>query len=196
MNKVATVEQYLLKHQNRISELELLRDCLLESGLQESIKWGAPVYTLNGKNVIGIGAFKSYVGLWFYQGVFLKDPKGILINAQENKTKAMRQMRFDSYENMDIKIIKEYISEAIENQRLGKMAQPEKRAVPPIPELIQKAFKNDLSLKNAFLLLSDSCKREYIEYIDEAKKEETKLRRLTKIIPLILNKKGLNDQYK
>ena len=51
--------------------------------LEENVKWGTPVYSLNGKNVVGITAFKSYVGLWFFQGIFLKDPFKYLVNAQE-----------------------------------------------------------------------------------------------------------------
>jgi uncharacterized protein YdeI (YjbR/CyaY-like superfamily) len=37
------------------------------------LKWGIPTYTVNGKNLVGIGAFKTYVGLWFFNGSFLKD---------------------------------------------------------------------------------------------------------------------------
>ena len=61
----------------------------METELLETIKWGVPVYTLNDKNVLGMGAFKSYVGIWFFQGAFLDDPQKKLINAQEGKTKAL-----------------------------------------------------------------------------------------------------------
>jgi uncharacterized protein YdeI (YjbR/CyaY-like superfamily) len=55
-----------------------------------------PVYALKGKNVAGFSAFKSWAGIWFFQGVFLKDEKGVLINAQEGTTKGLRQWRFKS----------------------------------------------------------------------------------------------------
>lgn len=53
--------------------------------MEENLKWGMPVYSLEGVNVAGIVAFKNYVALWFYQGVFLKDDKKVLYNAQEGK---------------------------------------------------------------------------------------------------------------
>ncbi|TAK29808.1 MAG: hypothetical protein EPO28_19055 [Saprospiraceae bacterium] len=40
--------------------LTLLRGILLSSEMEETGKWGAPVYTINGKNVAGLAAFKSY----------------------------------------------------------------------------------------------------------------------------------------
>ena len=53
--------------------LIVLREIIRSTELIETLKWGGPVYTLGGKNVVGIGSFKSYVGLWFFQGAFLKD---------------------------------------------------------------------------------------------------------------------------
>ena len=94
MKKDTTVLDYIEKHQTYMKELVLLRDILNNTDLEETIKWGAPCYTINGKNIVGMAAFKSYIGLWFHQGVFLKDLKKVLINAQEGTTKALRQWRF------------------------------------------------------------------------------------------------------
>jgi uncharacterized protein YdeI (YjbR/CyaY-like superfamily) len=58
-----------------VEELELLYSIVRSTELEETVKWGGPCFTINGKNVLGIGGFKSYVGIWFHQGVFLKDPK-------------------------------------------------------------------------------------------------------------------------
>ena len=67
---------------------------MLSSEMEETVKWGMPVYMVDGEIVTGLGSFKSYAGIWFYQGALLKDKHKKLINAQENKTNAMRQMRF------------------------------------------------------------------------------------------------------
>ncbi|MDT0687112.1 DUF1801 domain-containing protein [Autumnicola psychrophila] len=37
------------------------------------MKWGAPVYTLEGKNVIGLAAFKNHCAMWFFNGASLKE---------------------------------------------------------------------------------------------------------------------------
>jgi len=85
----------------------------------ETVKWSAPVYTVNGKNVLGLGAFKKHFGIWFFNGVFMKDEHKLLVNAQENKTKALRQMRFETIEEIDKNLVLLYVKEAIENQKLG-----------------------------------------------------------------------------
>jgi uncharacterized protein YdeI (YjbR/CyaY-like superfamily) len=53
---------------------------LVATELEETIKWGIPVYTIKNKNVVGLSAFKDYFGRWFYQGTFLEDPAQVLIN--------------------------------------------------------------------------------------------------------------------
>lgn len=53
-----------------------LRKCILDCGLSEEVKWGAPVYVHHG-NVVGLGAFKNHIALWFFEGGTLKDASAI-----------------------------------------------------------------------------------------------------------------------
>lgn len=75
MKRFDTVDAYIDHHEQYNNELRLLREILNSTGLDETVKWGAPAYIFKGKNVVGIGAFKSYVGLWFHQGALLKDER-------------------------------------------------------------------------------------------------------------------------
>ena len=129
------------------------------------------------------------------QGALLKDEKKVLINAQEGKTKGMRQWRFSSEEEMDDTLILSYIHEAINNQKEGKEVKPEAKTLSIPPEL-KEALAADAQLAETFDTLSTSVKREFAEYITEAKKEETRHRRLQKIIPMIQQGIGLNDKYR
>jgi len=63
---------------------------------------------------------KSYVGIWFFQGVFLSDSQSIWVNAQEGVTKRCVKFEFQSIEEMDTSILLEYFHEAIQNQKKGK----------------------------------------------------------------------------
>jgi len=191
------VKGYIEKKQEWKSELELLRNVLLATGLEETIKWGAPVYINKGKNIVGLSAFKNYVGLWFFQGGTLKDAQNVLINAQKGKTKAMRQWRFSTLENIDVDLLKSYVFEAIENQESGNIIKPKKNTKPLIIDVaFQRELDNSLELKKQFELFSLSKKREYTVYVTEAKREATQLKRIEKIIPMILNGVGLHDKYK
>lgn len=193
----ARVGAYIEKKEEWGKELTLLRDTLLTLPVEETIKWGAPTYTYDGKNIVGLTAFKNYCGLWFFQGALLKDAHNVFINAQEGKTKAMLQWRFASLEEVNADWIKEYVLEAIENQKAGKIIKPQKNTKPLIiPEELQKELDENSALKEQFDSFSISKKREYADHISEAKREATKQKRLEKIIPMILEKKGLHDKYK
>lgn len=190
-----TPEEYFDFAPSYLDILTKLRDVLLTTELVEKMKWGIPTYCLKNKNVIGIGAFKSYAGIWFFNGAFLSDKANVLINAQEGKTKGMRQWRFESLEEINEDLLRAYIQEAIQNQKEGKEMKPEKKPL-IIPDELKEALASDGQLSEIFESLSLSCKREYAEYIEEAKRPETKQRRLEKIVPMIKQKVGLNDKYK
>ena len=195
MRMISSPEQYIAIHPKQQPILVRLRALLHRTELEEKMKWGMPTYCLQNKNVVGIGAFKDYAGIWFFNGVFLKDESQVLINAQEGKTKGMRQWRFSSEEEMDDTLILSYIHEAINNQKEGKEVKPEAKTLSIPPEL-KEALAADAQLAETFDTLSTSVKREFAEYITEAKKEETRHRRLQKIIPMIQQGIGLNDKYR
>ena len=176
-------------------ELLLLKSIIDKTGLEETIKWGGPVYVYNKKNIIGIGGFKDYFTIWFFNGVFLKDEKKKLINAQEDKTKSLRQWRFTSKEEVNEKEVLEYIAEAIENEKQGKIIKPAKKEA-IISELLQKEMNQDPALAEAFQKFSPYKQYEFLEYIETAKQEKTKLSRIEKVIPMILGNIGLNDKYR
>jgi uncharacterized protein YdeI (YjbR/CyaY-like superfamily) len=177
-------------------ELEMLANIISKLPLEKSIKWGAAVFTYNGKNVVSYGGFKNYFSIWFYNGVFLKDTYKVLVNAQDGKTKSLRQWRFTSKDEIDEKKILKYINEAIEIEKKGLKIQPEKFKHLPVPDLLITEFKKNKNLKVNFKKLTPGKQKEYIVYINEAKQDNTKLNRLKKIKPMILQGVGLNDKYK
>lgn len=197
MKKVNSVEEYIENNANFAEEIAMLRNIINSTALEETIKWSMPTYCLNGKNVLGLGAFKNHFCIWFHHGVFLKDEHKLLYNAQEEKTKAMRQMRFETKKDINKAAVLAYVKEAIENQRLGRELKPQRKTKPvTIPKELKTALNKNSELKITFKQLSPSHQREYCDYITEAKRDDTKQRRLEKIIPMIINGKGLNDKYK
>ncbi|MBK9151469.1 MAG: DUF1801 domain-containing protein [Saprospiraceae bacterium] len=178
------------------AECLLLREIVLSTGLEESIKWGGPCYTYEGQNVVSIESFKSYFGLWFFQGALLEDKPGYFIQSEVNKNKAIRQWRFNTMDEVLNAPVREYILESVENFKNGKKIKPNTQKEIILPDVLQDTLTNDARLLSQWESLSRSCQREYAEYIGQAKKTETQLNRIQKIIPMILDKKGLNDKYK
>jgi len=169
---------------------------LLTTEIREKVKWGGPIYTINEKNVVGLGSFKSYAGLWFHQGVFLKDEAGILINASEGVTKALRQWRFTSVDEIDDQLVLKYINEAIQNQKEGKELKPDRNKPVVIPDELNQELKDDKELENCFNRFTPGKQREFTEFISSAKLTEPRMARDQKVIPLILENIGLNDKYR
>lgn len=196
MKKVTSVEEYIEENALFGDALKILHGIISSTELTESIKWNAPIYDLNGKNIIGLGAFKHHFGIWFMNGIFLKDENNLLQTAQE-KTKAMRQMRFSSIDEIDKHVVLAYIKEAIENQKLGKELKPDKKKKETvIPLELNELLNKNKDLKSNFKALTPYKQREYCEYIADAKRDATKQSRLEKITPMVIKGIGLNDKYK
>ena len=193
---VKSVEEYIAKHSDWESELRELREMILTTDVEETIKWGAPVYTVNGKNVLGLAAFKQHAAIWFFQGALLREHTALLENAQEGKTKALRQVRIEKGQKIPVSQLRNYVLEAIQNQKEGKEIKPERKKELEVPGELSVALSNDKELQAAFEKLTPGKQREYCEYIAEAKREATKQSRLEKIIPMIQAGSGLYDKYK
>lgn len=196
METFKTADDFYNAQQQWHEELNILRGLILTAGLKEEIKWGGPIYTHNGKNIIGLAGFKSYFGLWFHQGVFLDDKRKLLINAQEGTTKALRQMRFTSLKKADLPIILNYVKEAILNQEKGLEMKADRSKPILIPNELARLFKDNQILQERFSQFKKTQQREFAEYISTAKQDKTRQARLEKIIPMIEQGLGLNDKYR
>ena len=197
MDKAAKIDTYFSRESPFSKGLLRLRKILNNSVLEEDYKWNFPTYTLDGKNIVALGHFKNHFGIWFFQGVFLKDTRGLLRNAQEGKTKAMRAMNYTAIDQIDEDIFLEYVDEAIANAVAGKEVKPDRSPkTVTIPDEMLHAFAKAGSLKAAFEALTPGRQREYCEHVGGAKQEATRLRRLEKCTPMILEGVGLNDKYK
>ncbi|WP_417370676.1 YdeI/OmpD-associated family protein [Gelidibacter japonicus] len=62
--------------------------------------------------------------------------------------------------------------------------------------MLNEAFATDPSFKVSFQQFTSGKQREYVEYMESAKREATKVSRLDKIKPMILKGIGLHDKYR
>lgn len=196
MKRASSVDEYVSHADEWQDELKRLREILLSTELQEEVKWGGPCYTYDGKNVVGMAGFKSYFGLWFHQGALLTDRKKVLINAQEGKTKALRQWRMQTAKDIKPAIIKNYVKEAIKLTKEGKQITPARKKPLVVPPELKKALRNNKTASENFENMRLGLQREYADYIADAKRDDTKLRRIEKILPMISKGAGLHDKYR
>ncbi|MBS0350466.1 MAG: YdeI family protein [Proteobacteria bacterium] len=188
------VDLLLDKAQKWQQELKQLRTIVLDCGLTEEVKWGAPCYTLNGKNIVLIHGFKQYCALLFFKGALLKDPNEILIRQTEN-VQSGRQIRFNSVEEIIAMAptLKNYIGEAIVVEKANLKVDFKKTRQLHIPNEFQNKLDQIPALKTAFNALTPGRQRAYILYFTAPKQSKTRESRIEKCLQLILNGKGLND---
>ena len=189
------VNQYIEKIKNWKEETILLREVCLECGLEENFKWMHPCYTFQGKNIVLIHGFKEYCALLFHKGALLNDANNLLIQQTENVQSA-RQIRFSNkQEIIDLKsVIKTYIFEAIEVEKAGLQVKMKKTAEFEMPQELEETFRNNPELETAFYNLTPGRQRGYLLYFSQTKQSKTRISRIEKFTPKILNKKGLNDR--
>lgn len=196
MQRHKTVDDYIATATAWQEELDSLRKILCSCKLDETVKWGAPCYTYDGKNVVGIGGYKSYFGLWFFQGALLPDKNEVLSNAQEGKTKALRQWRMTGSAEIKPAIIKRYVNDAIAVVATGSEIKPNRSQPVVVPPELRKAIRRYRGATAAFRGLTTGRRREYADYVANARRDETKKKRIDRILPMIVAGKGLNDKYR
>lgn len=179
-------------------EYNLLRNIVLEIGLQEELKWGVPCYTIkvNNKptNVLLIHGFKTYCAVLFHKGALLKDPDGLLIQQTQNVQSA-RQVRFTSPNDIiqNTASLRLLINQAITIEKQGLKVPLKETEAYRVPEEFNAKLVSSPLLKIAFESLTPGRQRAYLLYFDQAKQSKTREARIEKCIPQILNGKGLND---
>ena len=184
------------KVHNWTRELAKLREIVLECGLEEELKWSHPVYTLQNSNIVMIGAFNENCVLSFFKGALLKDANGILSKQGEN-TQAARVIRFTKVREIAQMedVLKAYIFEAIEVEKLGLKVDFKQTSDYAIPEELKNKLNEDSSFSNAFYTLTPGRQRGYILHFSQPKQSKTRVERIEKCMPKILIGKGLNDDY-
>lgn len=175
-------------------EFKRLRTILLDTGLDEELKWGCPCYTYHGKNIVLIHGFKEYCALLFFKGVLLNDTHHILIQQSEN-VQAARQIRFTVLKEIIHleKVIPIYVYEAVEAEKSGVKVPMKKTNDFEMPEEFQNKLDENSELKKAFEALTPGRQRAYLLHFSSAKQSKTREERIQKYIPQILTGKGLKD---
>ena len=188
------VDFYFSKAKKWQEEIEKLRMIVLDCGLTEELKWGAPCYTFQKSNIVLIHVFKEYCALLFFKGALLKNANGVLIQQTKNVQSA-RQIRFTNVrEIVKMKpILKAHIYEAIEVEKAGLKVDFKAEKKLDFPEEFQKKLNKNPALKTAFDALTPGRQRAYNLYFSAPKQSKTRESRIEKSVQRILKGKGLND---
>lgn len=182
------------KVQSWLTELKLLRKIILEGGLKEESKWGVPTYTLEGKNILILAAFKEYCSVSFFKGALLNNASGLLVAPGES-TQGVRLIRFVGVEEVKgaEAILRTYIEDAIALEMSGAMVELKKISEREVPEELQDYFNEMPELKVAFDALTPGRQRGYLIFVSAPKQSKTRAARIEKSIDKIMCGKGIDE---
>lgn len=176
------------------AEMAALRALALGCGLDETVKWGQPCYTVDGGNVLIIHGFKEYCALLFFKGALMKDPAKLLIQQTAN-VQGARQIRFSDLKEIRSRkaVLKRYILDAMAVERSGAKVELKKTADFAVPAEFAARLKAQPALKKAFEALTPGRQRAYLLFFGGAKQAATREARIDKHVKDIHAGKGLHD---
>ena len=141
----------------------------------EDVKWGAPNFNKEGM-ICSFAAFKVHVSLGFFKGALLKDPKKLLEDCSGNNAHN-RTAKFRSVGDVNEKALIDLVLQAVRLNEKG-IKTVAKRADIPMPADLKAALAKDAKARAAFEAFTPGCRREYLEWIVEAKRPETRAQRI------------------
>jgi uncharacterized protein YdeI (YjbR/CyaY-like superfamily) len=109
---------------------------------------------------------------------------------------AARVMKFTDVQGINSKAstIKAYVREAIAVEKAGVRVEPKKTSDFPVPEELKQRLQKDARFKRAFEALTPGRQRSYLYHFAQAKQSATRVARIEKALPAILEGRGFLER--
>jgi uncharacterized protein YdeI (YjbR/CyaY-like superfamily) len=164
--------------------------------IQEELKWGHPSFVYKGI-VGGMAAFKQHVSFGFWKEKLLSDPYNLFSKDREAGMFGSKLTDVSELPPDDVLI--SYVCEAVALNEAGKkIPKPQKSRAPKeivVPPDLRAALKKNKKAAATFDAFSYSKRKDYVEWITEAKQEATRQRRLATAIEWLSEGKSRNWKY-
>lgn len=162
---------------------------------EETLKWGAPSFTYRGKILCGMAAFKQHAAFGFWQGAQVTG------NGTEEGGEGMGQVgRLTRLSDLPGKReLAGYLRQAMALIDSGAKRVPTRAAAPraslEVPDDLAAALRKNAKARATFDGFAPGYRRDYIEWITEAKREDTRQRRLEQTVEWLSEGKSRNWKY-
>lgn len=187
--------------------LERLRKIIHKSCpvAEETMKWSSPCFEHHGL-MVSMAAFKAHVNLVFFRGKELEDPDD-LFDGKARET--LEIIRLESVSDVPAeRILKKYLVAAAKlNEAKAEDGKPARKKatkakpggkskqVIPVPKDLLAALSKQVAAKKTFDAFSPSAQKEYVEWIEEAKRPATRQKRIDQAIEWMAEGKPRNWKY-
>ncbi|MEA3054275.1 MAG: hypothetical protein QOG72_3178 [Sphingomonadales bacterium] len=160
--------------------------------VEEAIKWGMPHFTYKGRLFAGMAAFKAHAtfGLWQASAVLGETGSEREAMGQFGRLASIADLPPDEE-------LEAIVRRASEQAEQGPRPRPKK---PPRPELetpaeLETALDSNPAARATFDAFPPGCRREYVEWVVEAKRPETRDKRIAQAVEWMAEGKRRNWKY-
>lgn len=162
----------------------------------ETIKWGTPSWEYSGSALCSMAAFKQHCSYGFWRANLLTlrgKPHGFGAAGQLSHIASLKDLPPRA---TLLKLVKQAAKLSADGVTASVMSGPRTARKPlPVPDDLKRALAGDKKARAAFENFPPSHQREYVEWITEAKREETRAQRLATTIEWLAEGKPRNWKY-
>ena len=168
--------------------------------IEETWKWSFPNFMYKGAMLCSMAAFKQHCSFGFWKAALLENEDGLLsVTDREGmghlgKITSLKDLPKDAVLKKYIKAAMKMNEDGIKLPPRNKPTDAEKKEL-QTPAALAAALKKHPKAKTAFEAFSYSHRKEYIEWITEAKTEPTRDKRIATTIEWLTEGKGRNWKY-
>jgi len=177
---------------------ELIHKTLPE--VDETIKWGHPFFMYRGLMLSNMAAFKQHcsIGLWgdeikeklVAEGAYEETGMGVL-----GKLTSLKDLPTDRELSGYFRTAAAAIDTGARTKNYSRPKPSAPKPPPEVPASLAAALKRNKAAATQFAAMPPGCKREYCEWIAEAKRDETRIKRVTTAVEWIAEGKRRNWKY-
>jgi len=162
--------------------------------VEETLKWRMPTFMYRGSILCGMAAFKQHVSFGFWKHALVMG-EGVPRDGMGSFGKVSKLGELPSRAALarHIEVAMQLNEQGVKTRGARKTTQPKPPPLPP-PDLAA-ALKRNKQAHAAFARFSPSHQREYIEWITEARREETRHRRVAQAVEWLAEGNVRNWKY-
>ena len=159
---------------------------------EETLKWSSPTFMYKNEMLAGMAAFKAHATFGFWKG-------SLVVGEGETQLSGMGQFgKLASIDDLPPRDkLEELVRKAMKLTDEGVKAPRNKHPKAPftVPQDLRAAIDAVPSAKATFDAFPPSCQRDYVEWITEAKRDETRSKRLAQAVEWMAEGKRRNWKY-
>ena len=157
----------------------------------ETIRWGMPSFNYNDRPLASMAAFKKHAAFGFWDREALKTGQESEGAGQFGRIETIADLPADAVLEAKIREGMAMIDAGVRPRRATRPPKPEAE----VPPALADALAKDAAAMATFTALPPSCRREYCEWITEAKRDETRAKRVIETMALLREGKRRNWKY-